>query len=216
MKVNANLIEKYHNNQCTPQERESVEDWLLNSDVEDLEFHNEKDKQLVKADIWNQLEANLPNLQEAKVVGLKSASFYMWKGAIAASLVIGLLSFVFYYFKQQEKSTVEFVAFHNKSSLKVNHISAKEYNLSIGTETFAEVNEDNGIIELSGSILISPKKDIELNFGGEKNKVSLKKGQTYIILNYKAGEQGLMVVNEKNLIHLPPVMQKKLVNEFGI
>lgn len=215
MKVNANLIEKYHDNQCTPQERKAVEDWLLNSDVEDLEFHNEKDKEIAKTAIWNELEALLP-IEEAKVIPPKTASFYMWKGAIAASLVIGLLSFVFYYFNYNEQSTVEFVAFHNKSALKVNHISSREYDLSVAPETFAEVNEENGIIDLSGSILISPKKDIDLNFGGKTNKVSLKKGQTYIILNYKTGDQGLMIVNEKNLIHLPPVMQKKLTYEFGI
>lgn len=216
MKINADLIEKYHDNQCTPEECRAVEDWLLNSEVEDLEFHNEKDKQLAKSDIWNKLETILPDQEEAKVVVLKSTSFYMWKGAIVASLMIGLFSFAFYYFDHNEQTRVEFVAFHNKSSLKVNHISSKEYDLSIAPETFAEVNEDNGIIDLSGSILISPKKDIDLNFGGEKNKVSLKKGQTYIILNYKTGNQGLLVVNEKNLIHLPPVMQKKLTYEFGI
>lgn len=215
MQVNANLIEKYHDNRCTPDERKAVEDWLLNSDVDDLEFHNETDKQIAKTEIWNGLDAILPK-ETIKSVPLKSASFYMWKGAIAASLVIGLLSFSLYYFNQSERKTVDFVAFHNKSSLKVNHISAKEYNLSVGPETFAEVNEDNGIIDLSGSILISPKKDIDLNFGAAKNKVSLKKGQTYIILNYKTGDQGLLVVNEKNLIHLPPVMQKKLTYEFGI
>lgn len=216
MKVNANLIEKYHDNQCTPEERKAVEDWLLNSEVGELEFHNEKDKQIVKADIWNGLEAVLPEEETVKTVSLKSASFYMWKGAIAASLVIGLLSFALYYFNHNEQTTVEFVAFHNKSSLKVNHISSREYNLAVGPGTFAEVNEDNGIIDLSGSILISPKKDIDLNFGGTKNKVSLKKGQSYIILNYKTGGQGLIVLNEKNLIHLPPVMQKKLTYEFGI
>lgn len=216
MKIDANLIEKYHDNQCTPDERRAVEDWLLNSEVDDLEFHNEKDKQLTKADIWNNLETILSDKEETKVAMQKSTSFYIWKGAIAASLVIALFSFAFYYFSQKEQNSVEFVAFRNKSSLKVNHISSREYDLSIAPETFAEVNEDNGMIDLSGSILISPKKDIDLNFGGEKDKVSLKKGQTYIILNYKTGGQGLIVVNEKNLIHLPPVMQKKLTYEFGI
>lgn len=215
MKINADLIEKYHDDRCTPEERKAVEDWLLNCEVDDLEFHSEKDKQITKADIWNGLDAILPKEEVAKVVP-KSASFYMWKGAIAASLVIGLLSFAFYYFNQNRPTAVDFVAFHNKSSLKVNHINAREYDLSVGPETFAEVNENNGIIDLSGSILISPKKDIDLNFGGAKNKVSLKKGQTYIILNYNTGNQGLLVVNEKNLIHLPPVMQKKLTYEFGI
>ncbi|MCX2476967.1 hypothetical protein OQZ33_21720 [Pedobacter sp. MC2016-05] len=215
MKVNADLLAKYHENRCTPEERTALEAWLLSSDVDDLEFHSEKDKQIAKADIWEELDAILPKEEVVKVAP-NFASFYMWKGAIAASLVIGLFGLSFYYFNQSRQTAVEFVAFHNKSSLKVNHISSKEYNLTIAPETFAEVNRHSGIIELSGSILISPKKDIELSFDGEKEKVKLKGGQTYIILNSKTGNHGLIIVNEKNLISLPPVIQKKLIQEFDI
>ncbi len=216
MKVNADLLEKYHNNLCTPQERAAVEDWLMNSEVDDLEFHSEKDKSIAKEAIWDEIRASLPAEEVHNIKPIKSSTYYMWKGAVAATLLIGVLGSVFYYFVTNQEHDVNFVAFHNKSSLKVNHISSREYNLAIAPETFAEVNEHSGIIELSGSILISPKKDIELNFDGEKEIVKLKKGQSYIILNNKGGKQGLIVVNEKNLIHLPPVMQKKLISKFGI
>lgn len=216
MKVTADLIEKYHHNLCTPEERKAVEDWLLNSEVDELEFHREKDKQLVKDDMWKNIATVVPDQSAPKQQLLRPASYYMWKGAVAATLLIALLGATFYYVNRNSEKTVEFVAFHNKSALKVNHISAREYSLAIGPETSAEINAQNGVIDLTGSILISPKRDIELKFDGAINTLSLKKGQTYIILNSKSGNHGLIVVNEKNLINLPPLIQKKLIQEFDI
>lgn len=216
MKVTADLIEKYHHNLCTPEERKAVEDWLMNSDVDELEFHSENDKQLVKGDMWKNIATAVSDQPAPKQQLLRPASYYMWKGAVAATLLITLLGATFYYLNRNSEKTVEFVAFHNKSALKVNHISSREYSLAIGPETSAEINEQNGVIDLTGSILISPKRDIELKFDGAVNTVNLKKGQTYIILNSKSGNHGLIVVNEKNLINLPPLIQKKLIQEFDI
>jgi len=216
MKINADLVEKYHHNLCTPEECKAVEDWLMNSEVDELEFHTEKDKQLVKDDMWKNIVSELPEPLAPKQQLLRPASYYMWKGAVAATLLIAFLGATFYYFNRNNEKIVEFVAFHNKSALKVNHISSREYSLAIGPETSAEINEQNGVIDLTGSILISPKRDIELKFDGAVSTVSLKKGQTYIILNSKSGNHGLIVVNEKNLINLPPLIQKKLIQEFDI
>lgn len=216
MKVDANLLEKYHSNLCTPEERAAVEDWLLSSEVDELEFHSEKDKSLIKQSIWEDVSSAILAKETPKLKTLKPASYYMWKGAIAATLFIAALGSAFYYFTRNNEKAVEFVAFHNRSALKVNHISSKEYSLAIGTETFAEINEHSGVIDLTGSILISPKKDMELKFDGAESKISLKKGQSYIILNSKSGNHGLIVVNERNLISLPPVIQKKLIQEFDI
>lgn len=216
MKVNADLLEKYHCNLCTPQECAAVEDWLMNTEVDELEFHSHKDKNLIKEAIWRELGTLGVTKKESQIKTLKPASYYLWKGAIAASLVLVALASALYYFGTYNDQSVDFVAFYNKSALKVNHISAKEYSLAVGPETYAEINEHSGVIDLSGSMLISPKKDIELQFDGAENKINLKKGQTYIILNSKSGSHGLIVVNERNLISLPPVIQRKLIQEFGI
>jgi len=215
MKVNADLLEKYHNDLCTLQERAAVEDWLMNTEVDELEFHSGKDKSLVKNEIWADLVAMSPQ-EISKVKPIKPASYYMWKGAVAATLFIAVLGSIFYYLANNDDKTVEFLAFHNKSALKVNHISSKEYSLAVGPETSAEINAHSGVIDLTGSILISPKKDIELKFDGADSKINLKKGQTYIILNSKSGNHGLIIVNERNLISLPPVIQRKLIQEFDI
>ncbi len=214
MKVDANLLAKYHRNQCTPFERATVEDWLLNDSVDELAFHSEADKLLIKDDVWASINADLPQ-EEPLVRPLKSACYYMWKGAVAATLVIGLVAVALFAMQNKDKE-VEFVAFNNPSTLKVNHVNSSEYSLSIGPETFADIDESSGVINLTGSILISPKRDITLKFDGAAQDINLKKGQTYIILNSKLGTHGLIVINEKNLINLPPVIQKKLIREFDI
>ncbi len=214
MKVDANLLAKYHRNQCTPFERATVEDWLLNDSVDELAFHSEADKLLIKDDVWADINADLPQ-EELLVRPLNSASYYMWKGAIAATLVIGLVAVALFAMQNKDKE-VEFVAFNNPSTLKVNHVNSSEYSLAIGPETFADIDASSGVINLTGSILISPKRDITLKFDGAAQDINLKKGQTYIILNSKSGTHGLIVINEKNLINLPPVIQKKLIREFDI
>ncbi|RYF24733.1 MAG: hypothetical protein EOO42_05175 [Flavobacteriales bacterium] len=216
MKVNADLLEKYHNGLCTPQEHDAVEAWLTNDEVDELEFHSNQDKAMLKDSIWQNLASALPAQDETKIKPLKSVSYYMWKGAIAATLFITILGSALYFWTANDDKSVEFVAFHNKSQLKTNHISSKEYSLAVGPETSAEIDEHSGVIDLTGSMLISPKKDIELKFDGAEDKIILKKGQTYIILNSKSGNHGLIIVNERNLISLPPVIQKKLIQEFGI
>ena len=215
MKVDSALLERYHLNQCTPQERAWVEEWLLNEEVDELEFHSDEDKSLVKNDIWAALQHTLPEEVPITVKLQKSSVYYMWKGAVAASLVFGLSILAWYAFNRHEKP-VEFMAFNNPSALHVNHVNSSAYNLAIGTETFAKINEQSGVIDLSGSILISPKKDISLHFDGAAKEILLKEGQTYIILNTKSGSHGFIVINERNLINLPPVIQKKLIREFDI
>ncbi|TZF84094.1 hypothetical protein FW774_11680 [Pedobacter sp. BS3] len=216
MKVNADLLRKYHNNQCTPSERIAVEDWLLNSEVDALAFHTEKDKDVIKDAIWKDVASVLPPKAISTEQLLKPAAYYVWKGAVAATLFIALLGSAIYYFNRNSEKPAGFMVFRNTSALKVNHINSRSYSLTIGTETSAEINEHNGVIDLAGSILISPKKDIELKFDDSNSKVHLKKGQTYIIINSKSGNHSLIVVNEKNLINLSPVIQKKLIQEFDI
>lgn len=74
----------------------------------------------------------------------------------------------------------------------------------------------SGIVDLSGSMLIHPKKDIELLFEGSEDKMTFKAGQTYIILKGEHGNDTMIIVNEKNIMDLPPVIQKQIINEFQI
>ncbi len=220
MKVDATLLERYHLNQCTREEAQLVEDWLLSTDAEPLVMHSVNRKEQIKADMWSDISAILPPDEKEGVKPIeprkRASVYYFWKGAVAATLVLGLLGAVLFYIMKPETQPERLVAFQNNSSYKVNHISSSAYNLAIGPETSAQIDQQSGAIDLSGSMLISPKKDMDLNFEGTKETMTLKKGQTYIILNSKTGKLGLIVINEKNIVNLPTVIQRKIIRQFDI
>lgn len=213
MKVNADLLERYHNKQCNAGERRAVEDWLMNKDLEPLKHYSVEQRQTLQQDIWSEIVKALPDEIPVKE---RSAGFYIWKGAIAASLVFVFILSGLYFLNIKNPAVVKLVSFTNSSSFQVSYINSTDYYLSVAPGTSANINEQNGKIDLIGSILLTPKKDIRLRFDGIHEDVSLREGQTYIILNSENDPQGLIVLTEKNLINLPPVIQKKLIQEFNI
>ncbi len=220
MKVDAQLLERYHLNQCSPEEEQMVEEWLLSTDAEPLVMHSVNRKEQIKADIWSDISNILPpageDIPAVATHQPKPSIYYFWKGAIAATFLLGLLGAILFYVMKPGPQQEQLVAFQNNSSYKVNHISSTSYNLAIGPETSAQIDQESGAIDLSGSMLISPKKDMDLHFEGAAEKMTLKKGQTYIILNSKTGQLGLIVINEKNIVNLPTVIQRKIIRQFDI
>ncbi|WP_316826321.1 hypothetical protein [Pedobacter miscanthi] len=216
MNISNELLEKYHLNTCTAEERSMVEEWLFNTDVDDLDTTMlTRDKNSLKHEMWQEIETTLP--KAVKPLPKRSHVYFMWKGAIAASVFIALAVTVIYFlFSNRSTTQTEFLELNNPSALHVKHIDATGYNVSLGPNTIAKINNNDGMIDLTGSILISPKKDINLIFEGTDKKVTLLKGQTYIILKNKTGVKSIIVISERNLMDLPPVMQKQLSTQFDI
>lgn len=219
MKISKELIEKYHRNECSAAETEAVEAWLFSGESDEaLQLPVGEDKALHKAALWDEIEKVLPEELPAPIPTKKP--FYkshFWSGAIAATLVIGVLAVAGYYITAAKPANdVPMVMVNNNSSMHVKHVEASAYNISVGPNTSTKINNITGIIDLSGSLLISPKKDIALLFEGSSEKMIFKAGQTYIILKGEDGVDKIIVVNEKNIMDLPPVLQKQIINEFKI
>ena len=100
--------------------------------------------------------------------------------------------------------------------MQLRQVEASAYHISVGPRTSARIDNVGGIIELSGSLLIQPKKDITLKFEGTHEEIRFKAGQTYIILKGADGNDKVIIVNEKNIMDLPPLLQKQISNEFKI
>jgi hypothetical protein len=227
MKIDKNLIERYHRQECSAEEREAVESWLFSADSEEaLQLPLSESKAAHKADIWAGIAEilpagsktdEIPEIQQPQPKRkILKASF--WSGAVAASITIALLTFGGYYYfsAPQEQEYDQFVSINNPSSVNVRHVESSGYAISVGTNTSAHIDGLSGTVDLSGSMLIRPKKDIELKFKGSPDKTILKKGQTYIILKGRDGNDKIIVLSEKNIINLPPVLQKQIINEFDI
>ncbi|WP_316820497.1 hypothetical protein [Pedobacter gandavensis] len=229
MNINQDLIEKYHRNHCSTEEREAVEEWLFSNHTDEgLQLPLGESKAAHKADIWAGIEEILPkeeqtpihqsieHLNPTTVPLSRKSNRGFWMGAVAATVVIGLsgLGMVQLQRNNQQKDPA-LVSVNNTSTINVHHLEVNDYTLAVGTSTSAKIDNMSGVVDLAGSILISPKKDITLSFEGSPEKITFKKDQTYIILKGKEGKDKI-IVSEKNLMDLPPVLQKQIINEFNI
>lgn len=219
MKISKELIEKYHRNECTEEETDLVEGWLFSGESDEaLQLPSGENKAEHKVDIWNEIEKIFP-VENVVTVPVKKPILKntFWSGAIAASLLICVIAVSFYSLTSpKNKEDVPFVMVNNTSSVHVKHIEASGYHIAVGTKTSTKINNETGIVDLRGSLLMRPKKDIQLLFEGSKDKMIFKAGQTYIILKGDDGNDKIIVVNEKNVMDLPPVLQKQIINEFQI
>lgn len=219
MKISKDLIEKYHRNECSAEESEAVESWLFSGESDEaLQLPLGESKAEHKADIWKEITSSISPEAEKPRSGPKLIFKNTFRtGAIAASLVMGIIGLAAYQLLTDNDEPIrQLVSVNNTSSVNVRHIEDSGYRLSVGTNTSASIDNLTGVVDLSGSMLICPKKDITLSFEGSGDKITFKKGQTYIILKGKDGRDKIIIVSEKNLMDLPPVLQKQIINEFNI
>lgn len=216
MEIDQEVLERYHLGTCSAQEQQLVEEWLFSADADELDLVAfDGSKADLKQEMWTEIRGVLP--KNIAAVKPKSNAYFMWKGAIAASLFIVAIGAAAYFtFGINSVAENPSLSFSNSSAQHIKRIDAKSYNVSLGPNSSAKINSAAGVIDLSGSLLISPKKDVEWQFEGTTKRVTLKKGQTYIILKNSTGAEGIIVVSESNLLDLPPVMQKQITTQFDI
>lgn len=225
MEVTKRLIEKYHLDLCSREERKAVEEWLM-SDVLDteinpeLEFHENSDK----AEIWNGISEILPPKQaEVKKHRLwhYASPIFMGIAASTIGIVIGL--FLWNRISQYQPTIARTT---ENSSNKM--IQTAALNITLGQKSKADIHSSaltpDGNINFCGAILIHSKKDVELTLNGTcanpingTETISFKKGQTYIAVNYNfKNENELIIVDERNISNLPPILQKEILKQFNI
>jgi len=216
MGIDQEVLERYHLGICNEQEQKLVEEWLFNADADELDLVAfDGSKADLKQEMWTEIRGVLP--KNMAVVKPKSNAYFMWKGAIAASLfIVAMGAAAYFVFGANFAGENPSMSFNNSSAQHVKHIDAKSYNVSLGPNSSAKINSAAGVIDLSGSLLISPKKDVQWQFEGTTKKITLKKGQTYIILKNSTSAEGIIVISESNLLDLPPVMQKQITTQFDI
>ncbi|GLU57150.1 hypothetical protein [Dyadobacter frigoris] len=223
MKVSKELIEKYHKGECTPEESAMVENWLLDDDTEiEIILPENLHKENVKAEMWQNISSSLPTSKEEKKFKFISLSGFNSIGLVAAASVLLLIALSFLILRIPKKESITTSV--NTSLSENQEIDSKDYTISLGPESNARIDANTGLIDFCGTILISPKKDIDLSFkdictNTKRNtgKMNFKKGETYIALNYRNKKDNeLIVMDEKLLMGLPPIVKRQIMDQFNI
>jgi hypothetical protein len=214
MKVNKELIEKYHRDECTPEEAAAVEAWLLDDESDEQpDLPHAEDAIAHKQEMWEGIRRTLPSETQAQSKKIRP----LWLNAAAACVVLAICVFAVGKLSKISKTSTEpFTEVDNSTALEVRHVNNAEYELSVGPGTSARIDNRGGIIHFTGSMIIRPQRDVEFSFGKHPQKAIFKSGETYILLDEERGDGEVTIVNEKRLMDMPPVLQKRIITEFNI
>lgn len=223
MKISRELIEKYHQGQCTPDEITAVEAWLFDDETTQepmMPLPAGENRFSIQQDMWQNIENVLPPRKEtSKAVFLGS----YWRQA--AAILLFFLTGVTVFFLSNRETEKAVIVVKNTSETSNKDLHESAYSIFVGPKSNVEINTQTGRIDFCGAMMINPKHDIELTIQGicaqpdEKGeKMVLKKGQNYIALNYgnTASANEVIILHQGSLTGLPPLMQRQLMMQFDI
>lgn len=223
MKVTKELIEKYHDDACTPEEMKAVEDWLLSDELnEEFVIPEGDNRESLREEIWSEVRNVLPK-QEPKPIFLFFTRRDWWRPAVAAAAVL-IIGISLFNFKNTASKSGVIVA-QNASDTINKDIHDSQYTISLGPNSNIEINHSTGSIDFCGAVMINPKQDIEFTIQGscvipydQQETMTLKKGLNYIALNYSSldNKKEMVILEEGALMGLPPLVQRQLMNQFNI
>jgi hypothetical protein len=222
MRISKELIEKYHDGLCTPDEKHAVEEWLFADEAEEeLQLSDDQDKVQLREEIWDGIASDIP-IAKSKRNAFPLNSYLGQAAAII--LLIGTVAVAWFGLKKSSAGN-HMIVVNNASDAINKNIQSNDYDISIGPETNVEINNETGSIDFCGAMMINPKEDIEFTLHGtcasqndSSSKITLKKGQNYIALNYRSSGQAdeIIILEEGSLMGLPPIMKRKLMHQFNI
>ncbi|TDE11296.1 hypothetical protein [Dyadobacter psychrotolerans] len=223
MKISKELIEKYYEGKCSSHEMAMVEDWLLSDETEQETFLPEHaDKEKIKADMWAEVASVLPSQSGSKAEAKFRILNLRW--AVAATLLMAVSAFVFLKLNEKISAASPVVSSVNSSQSDNTEIREDDYTISLGPMSNVQINSATGLIDFCGTLRISPKRDVKLTFkddcsnkNGGTEKISFKKGQTYIALNYRNQKNNeVIVLDENRMMGLPTVVKRQIMDQFNI
>lgn len=184
--ISSKLLEKYIEDSATEQERDAVEQWLNAETFDEVESSAsfQANKEQIKKEIWN----NLPPGQTEKIKRFPRSP-KTFRYAAAAAVIFCLTSFGLLHLLTDSN--------HTASSQQIVQVCDHP--------TFIPVENDTEILfvsETSGANKLS-------------QKMACKEGNTYLAIKVKfRSEEKLLVVNEKDIQHLPPFLNLYIANQI--
>ncbi|MBP3942068.1 hypothetical protein J5U18_00565 [Sphingobacteriaceae bacterium WQ 2009] len=210
MKIDYKVIERYHLNQCTPQERLMVEQWL-DEGLDDFEtpFATVNEKKQVGEEIWNELHA----FMEEDTNRPKTKNLFSFKRVSVAAAILAIVSLAAITLKNNAHFSD--ALFDNSTNSNLKYIDKNNYELILGSYASARVNIKTGVFDTSGDIMLIPKKDFLFSFSKNSVKKALKNGEIYFLL--KSSSIGRpIIISKTELTFLAPTIQQQLKMQFNI
>ncbi|KIO76066.1 hypothetical protein TH53_17200 [Pedobacter lusitanus] len=217
--MNPELLKKCLSGNASEEELKIYENWIEGGDddfdAEEITAENIPSQQ----DAWSKIKAQ--NLKHDYSQLYKNRIFKM---AVAASLVA-----IFYFFGFQDKWISEkqmvFHYDHSRPSMEKEFDGLRIRLGHNGMVRLAQQSDDLTDISFSGNMMLSnttsaDKELIVLSKDREgqtrSKKINLRKGRSYLLAHYLFREDELVMVENHNLINMPPALAINMKRDFNL
>lgn len=215
MKIDEEILTRYVNGECSPEEKKRIATWLDESiDLDDKLYT--KEFQIIKADLWDKLSLKT---HPAKTVHLYQR--IIWYAA--ACLLPGIAATIL--FSQINRQNTIIIASEETQSLtgskaltvqtmQQSHLRANSNVckkqaeiLFCGNFTLSDISESDWTLEISSDCHVSPYTT---------KKIQLKKGKEYLVMHHTFKQEEVMIIDMSKIHDLSPVMWQKVEKIFNI
>lgn len=212
MDISKALLEKYELGQCNDQELAAVRAWLDSEEWGDLDFDGSVGTD-IRDEMWTDISSILNQPQTVIKESRPRVSPIMryWKGISAASII--LLVGVYYLFYPSTEDLEIFQASNGKSEIV--SFSKDHFDLVLSANSVANIDFESGNISLTGNIMFSPKRDFVLQDERSNRSFNFKRGEVYFV-SEREEQKKLIILSKKEIMFLPPVIQRKIKQQFHI
>lgn len=137
MKISPQLINKYLNRECSPEEERLVQNWYASFDnqKEPEELLNDYERDSIRMRILENIRSEISRNVESDRKGGSNRRLYYTAALIAASFVIALFTLNNVFLKDSEGKGTETIVITNNTSLLKNHILPDGSSLWLKPET---------------------------------------------------------------------------------
>ncbi|WKN30301.1 hypothetical protein PZB74_15155 [Porifericola rhodea] len=216
MKLSRELLEKYAQGKCSPEEIALVHQWMELEEPE-VPLPDDIPIQQIEKSVWNRLTDTRPELTKTspyKTVLLSTAFKYV------AAVLIVLLSAVAIIDSAETQQYELMAENYNSSTEKL--IRNRNFDLLLASNSKVHVKKEfyrTAKVNFCGPLKVEAQQDIELeisssclNVSHEAKKVSFRKGKSYLVFYFDFKDTEIMVVDTDRIFDLPPRLQASALN----
>jgi len=217
--MNPELLKKCLSGEASNAEMQAYHHWLDGSTEEEFDKEYEIEAEAEQR-LWIQI-----NDENAQFELHRFRKLWLGRIAVAATLVIGLFCLGLYSVDQRD-STKE-MAFKHEGNETFQEKTFEGLRFRLGNDSEALLKnaaDDRVAIHFSGNMMLSNKSAYdqytEISYtmpdGRQtKKEVNLRKGHTYFLAYYPFKSENLMIVEERDLMNMPPALALNITNDFN-
>ncbi|MDR2282318.1 MAG: hypothetical protein LBE37_03880 [Sphingobacterium sp.] len=213
MDISKALLEKYELGQCNDEELAAVRAWLDAEDWGDLDLEEDIDE-TVKEELWADISSSVatPAITQPVVSNPRISAIRRHWVSVAAACMIAIMGGYYYFFQ----STEDFAVFQASNvEPSVISFSKDHFDVVLSPNSEANIDFESGNISLTGNIMLRPKRDFVLQDGRSNQSFNFKQGEVYFV-SEREEQKKLIILSKREMIFLPPVMQRRIKQQFHI